>query len=654
MAEELDVSLSEVKVSHGFPSEHYSNRVSFGEPRFKGRVHGHPTQFTGGQTSIKDAFVRMRKAGAAARIVLVKAAAESLQVAPDTLSTKNGAVIDQLGNELKYVDLAPLAAKFDPPVDPELKPPSEWNLLGRALPRVDMVAKCTGTAEYAIDVMPPGLLYATVKRNPHLGGVMKDFDASKAMKMRGVRKIIPIEDGVVVVATNTWYALEAAKAIDFEWGPPPYPASLAEHRDKVAQEMDQKFQYRPLDAGNVEKAIESAQEISGEYWAPYLAHATMEPMNATALYENGRLEIWAGNQSPTRVVRNGARWAGIKSEAVKVHTTYMGGGFGRRLEQDFQRVAILAALEMEGTPIKVTWSREEDMTHDAYRPLAMARFRAAVVNGKPVALDLNLSSPSLFDSSQARKGRVYNPKYQKSERDKFISTGAKDQPYQIPNYRVTAYRPPNLLPVGWWRSVGESQNTFFHESIIDELAHAADEDPLRMRLAMLKHKPSRSVLEAVAEMSDWSSKLPNGHARGVAYALSSGAATAQVVEIKSTAAGIEILNAYVAADVGIALDPRVIEAQLEGALIFGLTAAIYGEITVTNGVVDQTNFHDYEMLRIHEIPQVHVRIIESGEGIHGVGEASTPTTAPALGNAIFAATGRRLREMPFGKFFDFI
>ncbi len=655
VAEELDVLLSDIKVAHGPPSELYSNWVAFGPPRYEGRVHGYPTQLTGGQTSIKDAYTKMRRAGAAARTVLVKAAAETLKVDPMLLSTANGTVIDPGGRQLPYTELASLAATYEPPAQPSLKPSSEWKLLGRSLPRVDMLEKCTGTAQFAIDVRLPGMLYATVKRNPHLGGAMLDFDASKAINMRGVRKVIAIESGVVVVATNTWYALAAADVIEFDWGPAPYPASTSEHHELVAREMDRDIHYRPRDLGDVEAVLEKGPGISGEYRVPYLAHATMEPMNATAFFKNGVLEIWAGNQNPTGVVEACAKVTGISVEQVKVHTTTMGGGFGRRLEKDFAKIAAITAVSMEGTPVQVTWSREEDMTHDAYRPLALARFQGAVEGGVPVALDIKLSSPSLMHSAAARRdGLKADTSIDERRKDKFITIGAKDQPYQIENYRVTAYKPPNLLPVGWWRSVGESQNSFFHESIIDELAHAAGEDPLLMRLALLEHAPSRKVLEAVAETSNWGSDLPRGRARGVAYALSSGAATAQIMEVESTPAGIKILNAYVAADVGIALDPAIIEAQLEGALIFGLTAAIMGEISVTGGTVDQTNFHDYRVLRMHEIPPISVRIIESGEDIHGVGEAATPTTAPALGNAIFAATGRRLRELPFGKSINFV
>ncbi|MEM7023949.1 MAG: molybdopterin cofactor-binding domain-containing protein, partial [Pseudomonadota bacterium] len=599
VAEELDVSLDAVRVEHGPASELYSNWEGFGRPPYEGRVHGVPTQFTGGQTSIKDAFVKMRKAGAAARIVLVKAAAEALGTEPERLSTQNGAVVDPSGARLSYEELAEAAASFDLPEDPELKPRAEWRLLGTSLPRVDMLAKCTGTARFATDVKLPGLLYGVAKTNPHLGGIMQSFDASKALAMRGVKAVVPMETGFVVVATNTWYALQAADAVDVDWGPAPYPESTEGHWAVVARELDRPHAYRPLDLGDVEGALAGDDSLVGEYRAPYLAHATMEPMNATCVFAKGRLEIWAGNQNPTRVVETCSNLAGIEPDAVTVHTTYMGGGFGRRLEQDAIRTAVHAALAMEGTPVKVTWSREQDTAHDSYRPLAMARYRAAVSDGRPQALDLRLSSPSLLhrDRETHNEDGVSVP-YQ----DKFLSTGAREQPYAIPNYRVTAHQAPNLLPVGFWRSVGESQNSFFHESIMDELAHAAGADPLMMRLSLLDHAPSREVLEAVAEMSNWGAELPEGHARGVAYVLSSGAATAQVIEIESTKAGIRILKAFVAADFGVALDPRNIEAQLHSAFVYGLTAAIQGEITVSDGVVEQTNFHDYPLLRMDQSP----------------------------------------------------
>ncbi len=660
VAEELDLALDDVNVWHGPASEIYTNEVMFKPRNPKGRLAAlrallrppgtaGATQYTGGQSSTQDGFVKMRQAGAATRLALLDAAARRWRVASNTLTTDAGYVVDEAGRRLPYTALAQEAVGFLLEQDPPLRLPAQWKLLGTSQPRVDMQDKCRGTAQFAIDVRQPEMLFATVRRNPRQGGAMQRYDASAAEAMPGVVKIVPMQDGVIVVARNTWYALRAADAIAFDWAGPEYPASTAGHRDELVKAMQGPRHSRPRDHGQVDAAMSGAKRIEGEYWAPYLAHAPMEPLNATALLRDGELQIWAGNQAPTRAQQIGAALARIDPAQVRVHTTYMGGGFGRRLEMDFVSVAVQAALAIPGRAVQVTWSREEDMSRGVYRPPAIARFRAGIVDGAPVALDLNVSSLSLVSSADERYHREPN-----GRPDKFMVTGAADQPYQIPNYRVTAYRAPNLLPVTVWRSVGESQNSFFHESIMDEIAHAAGVDPLTMRLDALKHAPSRAVLEEVAAISDWHRERPPGHALGVAYVLSSGAATAQVIEVRRAQTGIEILNAFVVVDVGIALDPRNIEAQISGSLIFGLAAAMTGEITVTDGAVDQTNFHNYPVPRATQVPNIVVKIHQSGEEIFGVGESATASVAPALGNAIFAATGERLRELPFSRAVRFV
>lgn len=664
VAEELDVSLADVRVIHGPPSEAYSNTVAYPLPterrallelRVRTRLErpARSTQLTGGQSSTQDAFVKMRKAGAAARAMLVEAAAREFGVDPSVLKTARGAVLHPDGTALPYTRLAEAAARVKPPEDPPLKPREQWTLLGRSQPRVDMVGKCTGTAEYSIDVRLPGMVYGVVRRNPRIGAPMESYDASKAEAAPGFRQIVPLEDGIVVVATNTWYAMRAANMIDIEWGPAPYPETSEDHREVLVDAIDNDDGREWRNDGDVHRALEGSEVIEGMYHVPYLAHATMEPLNAVAWLRDGELDIWAGNQSPTHTQRIGSRIADVPLASVRVHTTFMGGGFGRRLEMDFIETAVHAARAMPGTPVLVTWPREEDMTHDAYRPMASARFRATLAGDRPVALDLRMSSPNLGSSARRRDGRPADQAVREGI-DKFSATGAMDQPYRIDHYRVTAGRARRLLPVGWWRSVGESQNTFFHESAIDEIAHAAGSDPLEMRLSLLDHAPSRAVLEAVAEMSNWGSDLPAGHARGVAYALSSGAATAQVVEVVHRDGQLRIEKSFAAVDVGIALDPRNIEGQVISGVLFGLCAAMHGEITVTGGRVEQTNFHDYTLMRMAQAPPVEVRIHESRTAIYGVGEAGTPTAAPALGNAIYAATGQRIRELPFGKSVRFV
>lgn len=654
VAEELDVSMKSVRVEHGPASDKYANTLMYGSPPYPPELQDVPKQSTGGQTSVRDAFVKMRQAGAAARIMLMEAAAARLGVEIETLSTSQGAVVDAAGSRIPYVDLAAAAARFEPLVEPPLKSRKQWTLLGKSLPRVDMVGKCTGTAGYGIDVTQPDLLYATVKRNPRLGGEMLGYDATKASQMPGVEQIIPMDAGVIVVATNTWYAFQAADQIEFDWGPAPYPESTDEHRQRLELELDQDFYFRPRKWGRVESALDGASVIAGQYSVPYLAHSAMEPLNATALLKDGRLDIWAGSQFPDLAQLVGAKLTGLEKDAVRVHTPYLGGGFGRRFEMDDVEAAVRAAQALPGRPVRVTYTREEDFTHDAYRPMATARFRAAVAGGKPTVLDLDLSVPSLFVSGESRRRELTGePESGIPKSDISMMMGAANQPYKIKNFRVTVYRPDNLLPVGWWRSVGESQNCFFLESIIDELAHSAGVDPLAMRLSLLKHGVSRKVLESVAEMSNWGSDLPEGHARGLAFGLSTGAAVAEVIEISYDGAAVKIHRAYAAVDVGIALDRRNIEAQVQGALLFGLSSAIFGEITVTDGAVEQTNFDAYPLLQIRQAPSIEVRIHTRDKQIRGVGEIATPTAAPALGNAIFQATGKRVRDLPFSKHFRF-
>lgn len=655
VAEELDVELDAVRVAHGPASEHYSNEFMSGKPPYPGRVHFWPTQRTIAQASIRDGFVKMRKAGAAARALLLQAAAEELNCSLDELSTRGGAVISKSGQQIDYVDLAERAAAFEVPTDPPLKPKSAWRLLGHSLPRVDMVGKCTGTAEYAIDVQLPDLLFATVKRNPHIDSPVVSMDASAAEKMTGVERIVPIRDGAIVIATDTWRAMEAAELIRFEWSPPDYPPDTAGHQTEIQQAFERDPYFTALKRGDVEIEHLESRAIGGAYTVPYLSHATMEPMNATALYRDNRLDIWVGNQAPTQARLMGSRVSGLRTDQVHIHTTYMGGGFGRRFELYEAKEAVIAAMAVAGRPVRLTYSREQDLTHDAYRPMAGARFDAVIADGRPVSLDLKLSSSSLYGSSRRREHLLIgDPDKGTPDEDTHITMGATEQPYRIANHRVTAYLARRPLPVGWWRSVGESQNAFFLESIMDELANAAGQDPLAMRLALLDHEPSREALNAVAELSGWGSPLPPGHARGLAYCLSSDAATAQVVEVRVDDDGVTLVNAYAAIDVGIALDPRNIESQIEGSLMFGLSAAIFGEVTVARGSVQEQNFDSYPMLRLHQTPRIEVAILESGDEIFGAGECATPTAAPALGNAIFAATGKRIRDLPFSRHLTFV
>ncbi len=663
VAEELDVELDAINVEHGPASKAYFNGVlleegipfasiDYSQTAERVRAFTHfpakllALQMTGGSTSTPDGFVKMRKAGAAAREVLIEAAAKQLGANRNTLKTRSGYVESEDGRSVAYTELATLAADIEPPSDPELRPRSKWRLLGKSQPRVDVPAKSTGTATYSIDVRLPDMLFATIKMNPVLGAGMNAYDPSDAENMPGVRKIVPLEGGVAVVATNTWYAVRAANAIRFDWDSGTYPATTEGHFDVVKRAFADKPDSKFRDDGDVDEALIESVEVDGEYKVPYLAHATMEPVNAVAYLRDGKLDIWAGNQAPIQAAKDGAKIAGVDQDDVTVHTTYMGGAFGRRAEMDFIKSAVHVATAMEGTPVLTTWTREEDTTHDNYRPLAIARFRANV--SQTPTLDLQVSAPSVAESQFGRLGMpVAGP-------DITIAQAAWDQPYAIPNYRVRSYRAPVMLPVSSWRAVGASQNGFFHESAIDEMAYAADKDPLEYRLALLKDNVSRGVLEKVAELSNWGDELPDGHARGVAFVMSFGVPVAEVIEVQKTDSGIRLVSAYAVVDVGVALDPRNIEGQVESGIIYGLTAAMQNEITVRDGRIEQQNFNRYDSLRIASAPDIAVAVLENGPKIRGIGEPGLPPAAPALANAVFAATGQRIRELPLNKHIRFV
>ncbi|MCF8484034.1 MAG: molybdopterin-dependent oxidoreductase [Rhodobacteraceae bacterium] len=662
VAEELDLPWEQVRVMHGPPAKAYYNGAMLedGVPfaptdeswmadlaREAMAIPGKflALQATGGSTSIPDGYEKMRAAGAVARAALIAAAAERLGVDAQGLSTQGGAVVAPDGTRLPYTELAVAAAAAELPDTPPLKPRSEWKLLGKSLPRVDMVAKSTGTEVYAGDIRLPGMKFATVKMNPALGAAMNGFDASAAMAMPGVEKIIPLDGGVAVVAATTWHAIQAAEAITFDWAAADYPANSDEMRAQVAAS----FVPDSLDATNRDEGDVSsmgAEVFEAEYLVPHLAHATMEPMQAAAHLVGGKLTVWVGTQFPGLAQKFAAKAAGVAESDVELHTTAMGGGFGRRGEVDATTYAAQIAKAMEGTPVLVTWSREEDMTHDMYRPMAIGRVRAALKDGRIDSFDFATASSSIMETLAGRVGLpLMGP-------DATLAQGAWEQPYGFANYRVSTYRAPRTVPLGFWRSVGASVNVFFHESAVDELAHLAAADPLAFRLAQIKHEPSRKVLEAVAEMSSWGTPRP-GRALGLAFAMSFGVPTAEVIEVAQTSDGVRITGAWAAVDVGVALDPHNIQAQVSGAMVYGLSAAVRGEITFADGRVEQQNFWDYEPLRLSQVPDIQVRVLESGGKIRGIGEPGTPPAAPALANALFKLTGKRVRSLPLSKEFDF-
>lgn len=670
VAEELDLDWKTIKTEHGPASNSYyvgimmesmaGHQYDHGKKATFIRELSHiPAKFmglqlTGGSMSTPDGFIKMRSAGASARLALMLAAAKEWGVVATGLKTEDGFVINPANNDkLAYTELAVKAAAIEAPAEPPLRDPSQWRYIGKSMPRVDIPAKTTGTAEFASDVKREGMLHATVKMSPRFGAGIKSSDTRKAEAMPGVEKIIQLDNnGFAIIANNTWRAFKAANAIDVEWETASYPADTA----GIMKTFEESFNTEPNgtfeEKGDVELIFADAGDlVTAEYRVPYLAHSTMEPMSAVAQVKDGRVDIWTGAQAPTGNRDAIADAAGLDASNVHIHTTYLGGGFGRRSENDFSMMAYKIATQTDGKPVKVTWSREEDMQHDFYRPAAIARFKGVMGAKKPLAVDIKIASPSIFLSMSKRSSMPAMGS------DPLIAEGTAGQPDDIENMRIRTYTPELDIPVGFWRSVGASYNGFLHESFMDELAASKELDPIEMRLAMFGDlaPPGNKVVEKVAQMAGWTGrKHENGSGRGFAYTLSFGAHTAQIIDVSMTDRGIKIDKVYCAIDVGVAIDPRNIEAQIQSAVIYGLTSAISGEITFEDGKVVQSNFHDYPAMRMHEVPEIEVAILENNPKITGVGEPGTPPSIPALANAIFALTGTRIRELPMNKLVMFV
>ena len=669
IAEELDVAWGQFQVdpgppsaayfhgvvmAEGFPiaatSETFMARTGRGAAGVMGKLLG--VQLTGGSSTVADAFDKLRVAGAVARQMLLAAAAQQTGVAVAQLKTADGHVITPDGKRIPYTALAAAAGKLSPPSEVTLKPASQWRLLGQPMQRLDIVAKSTGTAVYGMDLRMPGMVYATVRTNPRRDGGIKHFDTRKAVAAKGVLKVVPITGGVGVIADNTWRAFQAAKLLEIEWGAAPYPPSTQAMFQQASESFTaQRQDSRAKDEGDVEGALKAADPksvLQAEYRLPYLAHAPLEPMNAVVLLKDGRLDVWTGTQIPRFTVTALAALTGLAEEAIHMHVQIMGGSFGRRLEDDYVRQAVELAQAHQGVPIKMTWTREEDMTHDYPRPLFIARARGSVEAGKVHSYDLGIASASV---SASQFGRLNIPT---PGPDMWIVAGAWDQPFAIPNYRVTGYRVPEMVPVSSWRSVGASANGFLHECFLDELIVAAGADPLAERIRLCSHEPSRRVLQTVGELSGWGTPLPKGRGRGLAFTLSFGVPVAEVVEVTATPEGIRIDKAFAVAEVGQVLDPVNVDAQLAGGVIWGLGHAMLGELTYADGAAQQTNFHDYPSLRLYQAPQVVTKALQTTGRIKGIGEPGVPPAAPALANAIFAATGQRIRELPLRKHIAFV
>ncbi len=685
VAEELDVDMAAIKVEHGPASAAYYNSAMLAEgapfPPYEhgmiaetvrsamggvGKVLG--LQVTGGSSAMKDAWMKMREAGCAARETLKAAAAEQEGVSAGSLKTESGHVIAG-DKKIPYGELAEKAAAMASPSGMTLKDESEWRLLGKSQPRTDVVAKSTGAPIFASDVRLPDMLYATVKMNPRLGGREARFDASEAEKVPGVIKVVdmtgPEEErfggGFAVIATNTWAAFRGADAVKVDWGRADYP----ETSEAIFKTLEDAF-------GN-EDALHVAREdgdtnlvfadaprdkiVEAEYRVPHMAHATMEPMNATAHLRkvDGRmkLDIWTGTQAPTITQSDSAWAAGIDDATdVEVHTTYMGGGFGRRGEVDVTRYAARVAKHTDGKPVQVIWSREEDMTHDTYRPSSIGRMRGLMEDdGLPKALEISAASPSIIASVM---GRTF-PSLSPAGPDNTMFQGLHDQAYAIENYRAAVHKADISIPLGFWRSVGHSYTAWYFESFLDEMAASVGKDPVEMRLALLKDHPAAvGVVEKVAEISNWGTSSGEGTGKGFAYHWSFGAWVAMVVEVSKQGEAIKIDNVWAACDLGTVVDPAIVKAQIQSGIIYGMSAALGQEITFADGMVEQSNFHDYDAMRINQCPNIEVEIVKNTDHMGGAGEPGTPPSVPALANAIFAATGKRIRTMPLSKEVEFV
>lgn len=667
IAEELDVEFGQFRIDPGTPAPAYYNRAlsneqvpflshdtSFQAEALRGVMGGvfklTGLMVTGGSSTVPDSFDKLREAGAVARETLKLAASKKTGVPVSELRTARGAVQLPDGRELKYTDLAELAATLEPAANVTLREPSQWRLIGKPVQRLDIVAKSTGTQRYGLDLSMEGMVHAAVKVNPRQGGKLNRYDDTKAKALRGVKRIVPVTNGVAVVADNTWRAFQAVKAIDCDWGAAPYPPEMAAHWSAVADSftpdrLDKEWRHD----GDVEQALSQGQVVDAEYRVPYVAHQPLEPLNAIVRVGTDAVDVWAAHQMPRFVQQKVAAITGHQPEQVRFHQQYAGGSFGHRLEFENLTLCAEIARQLPGTPVKLTYSREEDFAHDFPRQIGMARGKGVVKDGKVHAFDLQVATVSSSGSQSARLGQSRPP-----GADGQIAAGAWNQPLAIPHFRMRAYKVPELAPTSSWRSVGASSQGFFANAFLDELIHAAGADPLQERLRLCNHEVSRKVLEAVGELSNWGAKLGPDRGRGVAFVESFGVPVAEVVEVTRTDKGIRIDRVYVAVDAGRVLDPVNFDNHVKGAVVWGLGHAMNCEITYADGMAQQTNFTQHPGMRLDQCPTIVVRALENAAKIRGVGEPPVPPAAPALAAAIFAATGKRLREMPFSKSVDFV
>jgi isoquinoline 1-oxidoreductase beta subunit len=632
LAEELDADYAQITLEHAPPSD---------------KLYGNPIfiiQATGGSTSVRAFWKPLRNAGATARAMLVQAAAEQWQVEPASCTASNGQVMHAAsGRKLSYGELCDAAGKLTPPKEVALKDPKDFSVIGKPLKRFDTPDKVNGKTIYGIDAMVPGMTFATLAQCPVFGGKLAKVDDRAAKKIPGVRQIVVLDDLVAVVGDHMWAARSGLEALDITWDEG--PNAKISSKDiwahlRTASETDGVI---AKSVGDIAKGLATGERIDASYEMPFLAHATMEPLNCTVHFKGDSCEVWTGTQIMSRVQSEAAKAAGLPVDKVTVNQHMIGGGFGRRLEPDMVVTAVRIAKQVNG-PVKVVWTREEDIQHDIYRPVYRDNISATLSNGKVVGFKYKIAGSAVI-------ARWLPPAFQKGIDIDAIDSAA-DQPYDFPHFQCEYVRvEPPAVPTGFWRGVGPNNNVFAIESFMDELARKAGKDPVVFRRELLGKAPRMlAALNLAAEKANWGQPLPARVGRGVSIQPTFDTSIATVVEAEIDSQGeIRLRQVNAAVDTGIAVNPDTIVAQIEGGIVFGLTAALYGDITIEKGRVQQSNFHDYRMLRIDQMPKINVHLIKSGEAPGGIGECGVIGGPPALRNAIYAATGVALRRMPIDR-----
>jgi isoquinoline 1-oxidoreductase subunit beta len=632
IAEELEVPLDSVTLDHAPPNEKL-----FMDPLLGG-------QLTGGSTSIRYAWEPMRRAGAAARTVLISAAAQQWQVDPASCHAQAAQVIHPASNRsIGYGQLVDAAAKLPAPQNVQLKDPKDFKVIGTPVKRLDSPEKVDGTAIFGLDVRLPDMVYAAIANCPVFGGTLASVDDTNTKKIPGVRQVVRLDNAVAVIGDHTWAAKRGLQALEIKWNE---GAGAQIGMKQIVDDLANAAQRNGAVArkeGDVDHAFSNAKtRVDAVYQQPFLAHATMEPINCTVHVRPDGCEIWLGSQVPTRVVDAAVAVTGLPADKIVVHNHLIGGGFGRRLEFDMVTQSVKIGKQLS-TPVKVLWTREEDIQHDMYRPYYYDRISAGLdANGKPIAWQHRIVGSSIM-------ARFAPPAFQHGLDPDAVEVAA-DLPYDLPNQLVDYVRQePHAVPTAFWRGVGPTRGTFVVESFIDELAAQAKADPVKYRQDLLGKTPrALNVLNTATQAANWGSAVPKGQGRGVSVMHAFGSFFSIVVDVAVDQGEVAVKRVVCAVDCGMVVNPNTIEAQVQGGIIFGITAALYSEITIKDGRVEQNNFTDYRMLRIDQTPPIEVHIVKSSEAPGGIGEPGTAALAPALTNAIYAATGKRLRQLPVG------